>query len=235
MIFSSKTFFLSLCRTAQTYALRSGFVHAFAGIVATATLATHAWAAAPVRIVCLGDSLTAGYQLPADAAFPVVLEKALRAAGKNVEVANAGVSGDTSSSGLERLDWSVPDGTDIVILELGANDMLRGIDPKVTQTSLNTIMARLNVRRIRVLLAGMKATPSLGRDYSSRFNAIFPDLASKFDAPLMPFFLEGVSGHEPLQLPDQMHPNRKGVEVMVQHILPAVEAMLADKSADIKP
>ena len=235
MMFSSKTFFLSPRRTAQTYAPRPGFVQAFAGIVAAAALATHAWAATPVKIVCLGDSLTAGYQLPADAAFPVVLEKALRAAGKNVEVANAGVSGDTSSGGLERLDWSVPDGTDIVILELGANDMLRGIDPKLTQTSLNTIMARLNSRHIRVLLAGMKATPSLGKDYTSRFDAIFPNLAKKFDAPLVPFFLEGVAGHATLQLPDQMHPNRIGVEVMVRHMLPSVEAMLAEKSANIKP
>ena len=235
MIFSSKTFVLTLRRAAMTYALRPGFVHAFAGIVATAALAATALAAAPVHIVCLGDSLTAGYQLPADAAFPIVLEKALRAAGKNVDVANAGVSGDTSSGGLERLDWSVPDGTDIVILELGANDMLRGIDPKLTQTSLNTIMARLNARHIRVLLAGMRATPGLGKDYASQFNAIFPNLAKKFDVPLVPFFLEGVAGHEALQLPDQMHPNRSGVEVIVRHMLPSVEAMLAEKSADIKP
>ena len=225
-----------------TYAFKRCLVHPVTGLLSVAWLcgagmnAHSAMAAqAQVHIVCLGDSLTAGYQLPADAAFPVVLEKALRAHGLHVEAANAGVSGDTSSGGLERLDWSVPEGTDIVIVELGANDMLRGIDPKVTQTALNTILARLQSRQIRVLLAGMRATPSLGKDFQSRFDAVFPDLSEKFQVPLYPFFLEGVAGQAGMQLADGLHPSRAGVELIVKRILPSVEAIVRAPSAAIKP
>jgi acyl-CoA thioesterase-1 len=167
--------------------------------------------AAPVQIVVLGDSLSAGYMLPQDAAFPVVLEKALRRDGLDVEVANAGVSGDTATGGLERLDWAVPDGVQGVILELGAND----------------IIARLKARNIPVLLAGMLAAPSLGREYGEKFNAIYPALAAKYGLTLYPFFLQGVAGHPELNLSDGMHPNRQGVELMVQSILPTVKAFVA--------
>jgi acyl-CoA thioesterase I len=179
-----------------------------------------------IHIVALGDSLTAGYQLPQDAAFPVVLEKALRADGLNVTVANAGVSGDTASDGLDRLDWSVGQGTDAVILELGANDMLRGLDPKLTRTALAEIITRLQARGIKVLLAGMLAAPQLGQDYAARFNAIYPDLAKTYGLPLYPFFLQGVTGVADLTQSDGMHPTREGVEIIVKAMLPSVEAFL---------
>ena len=147
----------------------------------------------PVKMVALGDSLMAGYQLPESAAFPAQLQKALRANGVAVEIANAGVSGDTSSGGLARLDWSVPDGTDAVILELGANDMLRGIDPKVTRAALDEIISRLKGRGIAVLLCGMLAPPNLGPDYARAFDAIYPELAAKHGVTLYPFFLDGVA------------------------------------------
>lgn len=184
-------------------------------------------AASPLQMVVLGDSLSAGYLLPQDAAFPAVLERALRAQGVAVEISNAGVSGDTSRGGLERLDWAVPEGTQFVLLELGANDMLRGIDPAQTKDALDKMITRLKGRGVRVLLAGMLASPALGKDYGDRFNAIYPELAKKHGIPLYPFFLEGVAGDRMLNLDDGMHPNRKGVEVMVQNILPLVKSFLS--------
>jgi acyl-CoA thioesterase-1 len=181
----------------------------------------------PIRLVALGDSLMAGYELPQTAAFPVVLEKALRARGHNVEVANAGVSGDTTSGGLERLDWSVPEGTDGVILELGANDMLRGIDPRIPRRALEAIVARLKERGIPVMLAGMYASRNLGPDYVTKFDSIYPDIAKEHDLVLYPFFLEGVAGERALNLPDGMHPTQKGVEMIVERIVPTVETFLA--------
>ena len=181
----------------------------------------------PIRLVALGDSLTAGYGLPQDAAFPVVLERALRARGHNVEIANAGVSGDTSTGGLDRLDWSVPDGTDGVILELGANDMLRGVDPAVTRRALEGIVTRLTERGIPVMLAGMYASRNLGPDYVARFDAIFKSIAETHGLVLYPFFLEGVAGDRALNLPDGLHPTAKGVEAIVARILPTVETFLA--------
>lgn len=183
--------------------------------------------AEPVRIVALGDSLTAGFQLPANAAFPVKLEKALRAKGYDVEVANAGVSGDTAAGGLARLDWAVPDGTDAVVLELGANDMLRGIDPKRTREALSEIVRRLKARGIEVLIAGMLASPNLGPEYSAAFNSIYPDLAQRYGALLYPFFLEGVALDPALNLADRLHPNARGVDRIVAGILPSVEALIA--------
>lgn len=180
----------------------------------------------PVNLVALGDSLTAGYMLPATNAFPAVLERALKARGRAVSVANAGVSGDTSTGGLDRLDWSVPDGTDGVILELGANDMLRGTDPAVTRKALDTIVTRLKARGIPVMLGGMRASPNLGPDYVARFDAIYPDLAKAYDLVLYPFFLAGVAGDRTATLPDGLHPNPKGVETIVGGILPAVETFL---------
>ena len=191
-------------------------------------LAGVAWAAdAPIKIVALGDSLTAGYNLPASAAFPVKLERALRAKGHVVEVANAGVSGDTASGGLARLDWSVPDGTAAVIVELGANDMLRGIDSKVTQRALEEIVRRLTERRIVVLVAGMRAIPNLGIDFASGFETIYPEIASKYGALLYPFFLDGVAGDAKLNQRDGLHPTAAGIDVIVGGILPKAEELIA--------
>ena len=180
----------------------------------------------PLRIVALGDSLTAGYLLPEAAAFPSVLQRALEAQGRQVEVENAGVSGDTAGAGLDRLDWALGAGADLVIVELGANDMLRGIDPALTRKALEAILSQLKARNIKVLLAGMVAAPGMGKDYESRFNAIYPDLARELGVPLYPFFLKGIAGDPKFVLKDGMHPNPDGVEVIVHNILPSVEAEL---------
>ena len=190
------------------------------------TLMSQQVQARTLQVVAFGDSLSAGYQLPEDAGFPAQLERALRADGFDVAVANAGVSGDTASGGLDRVDWSVPDGTDLVIVELGANDMLRGIDPALTRTALDGILARLKQRAINVLLAGMYAAPNLGADYAGRFAAIYPGLAKRYGVPLYPFFLAGIIGKPDLHLPDGLHPNREGVAIIVKSILPDVEAAL---------
>ncbi len=179
-----------------------------------------------VRIVALGDSLTAGLGLPADAAFPARLERALKAKGLAVEIANAGVSGDTASGGLARLDWSVPEETDAVIVELGANDMLRGIDPRVTRAALEGIVRRLTERRIPVLLAGMLAAPNLGADYARSFDAIYADLAAKYGLLLYPFFLDGVVGQSALNQGDGLHPTAAGVDVIVAGILPKAQQLV---------
>ncbi len=151
---------------------------------------------------------------------------ALRAKGYDVAVANAGVSGDTSSGGLARLDWSVPDGTSLVILELGANDMLRGIDPQMVEDNLDKMLARLKERKIPVLLAGMVAAPNLGHAYGEAFGTLYPRLAKKYEVPFYPFFLDGVAGNPALQLEDKMHPNAKGIDVIVERILPDVEKVI---------
>lgn len=182
--------------------------------------------AKPLKVVVLGDSLSAGYGLPAAAAFPEKLQTALRAKGIAVDIDNAGVSGDTSSGGLGRLDWSVPEGTAAVILELGANDALRGIDPDVTRKALGEIIRRLQARGIAVLLCGMRAPPNYGADYAARFDAIYPDLAQRFGVPLDPFFLDGVAADAALNQADGMHPTAAGVERIVARILPTVEAFL---------
>lgn len=179
-----------------------------------------------VRIVVLGDSLSAGYGLPRRSAFPETLERALQAKGYRVELINAGVSGDTASGGLERVDWSVPDGTDGVILQLGANDMLRGIDPKVTRNALENTIKRLKDRGIEVMLAGMRAAPNLGADYAQRFESIYTDLAKTYDLTLYPFFLDGVAGERKLNLPDGIHPTAQGIERIVERIQPTVERFL---------
>lgn len=179
-------------------------------------------AAKPVNLVALGDSLTAGYQLPGSAALPAALERRLRATGLDVRIENAGVSGDTSTGGLARLDWAVGEGVDGVIVALGANDMLRGIDPAQTEKALSQIIQRLKDRRIDVLLAGMLAAPSLGREYVERFNAIFPTLAAQHGVPLYPFLLEGVAQNPKLNLADGIHPNREGVEAIAVSMQPLV-------------
>jgi acyl-CoA thioesterase-1 len=180
-----------------------------------------------VKIVALGDSLTAGYNLPASAAFPARLEKALRAKGLAVDVANAGVSGDTASGGLARLDWSVPEGTDAVIVELGANDMLRGLDPKVTRSALEEIVRRLEARKLAVLLAGMRAIPNLGVDYVQGFENIYTDIAAKHDVILYPFFLEGIAGDRAFNQRDGLHPTAEGVDRIVAGILPKTQELVA--------
>jgi acyl-CoA thioesterase-1 len=169
----------------------------------------------------------AGYGLPADAAFPAKLEKALKAKGLAVTVENAGVSGDTATGGLARLDWSVPDGTDAVILELGANDALRGIDPKATRAAIDEIVKKLKERRIAVLIAGMLAPPNLGPDYAAAFNPIFPEVAKAHDVLLYPFFLDGVAAERALNLGDGMHPTAAGIDVIVARIMPKVEELIA--------
>ncbi|WGD32423.1 arylesterase [Ancylobacter sp. WKF20] len=183
--------------------------------------------AEPLRLVAFGDSLTAGLGLPAKDAFPAKLQAALKAKGHDVVIENAGVSGDTTTAGLARLDWSIPDGTQGVILELGANDALRGLDPAIAEKSLDAILARLKERKIPVLLAGMVAPPNLGGGYAERFNAIYPRLAAKYDVPLYPFFLDGVAGQGKLNQPDGIHPTAAGVDVIVERITPAVERWLA--------
>ena len=180
----------------------------------------------PIKMVVLGDSLSAGLGLPASAAFPERLQKALEVKGIVVDMTNAGVSGDTSSGGRDRLDWSVPEGTEAVIVELGANDALRGIDPNVTRSALTDILTRLKARRIAVMLCGMVAPPNYGSDYSARFNAIYPDLAKSFGVPLYPFFLDGVAADPRLNQADGLHPTAEGVDMIVKNVLPTVEAFL---------
>ena len=188
--------------------------------------ATAARQAKPVKMVVLGDSLSAGFGLSASSAFPMRLQKALQSNGIAVDMINAGVSGDTSSGGRDRLDWSVPEGTEAVIFQLGANDALRGVDPKVTRSALTDILTRLKARKIAVLLCGMVAPPNYGADYSARFNAIYPDIARQFGVPLYPFFLEGVAAEARLNQADGLHPTAEGVDVIVKNILPTVEAFL---------
>jgi acyl-CoA thioesterase-1 len=183
----------------------------------------HAAAATPpIKIVALGDSLTAGYGLPDSDGFVPRLQAALTAKGIAATIQNAGVSGDTAADGLARLDWSVAEGTDAVILELGANDMLRGFKPDVTRDALDTILHRLTERHIAVLLCGMRAAPNLGADYAAAFERIYPDLAAKYSVALYPFFLDGVAGDLKLLQHDGMHPNPDGVDVVVQRILPHI-------------
>lgn len=179
-----------------------------------------------MKLVALGDSLTAGYQLPADAALPAVLERNLKAAGLDVEVSNAGVSGDTAAGGLERLDWAVGEGVDGVILALGANDMLRGLDPVATEKALGQIIQRVQDRGMRVLLVGMRATPSMGPEYVARFDAIYARLAERHGVSLYPFMLDGVVQDLKLNLADGLHPNRAGVEKIAKAMQPAVVAFV---------
>ncbi|MGX1198278.1 arylesterase [Parvibaculum sp. MBR-TMA-1.3b-4.2] len=202
---------------------------ALAFLASWSTKATAEQPATPLTIVALGDSLTAGYRLPPDAGFPEQLEAALKARGyENVTVRNAGVSGDTTSGGLSRLDWAVGPETDAVILELGANDALRGIDPAIARRNLDEIITRLKKRNLPILLAGMYAPPNLGKEYAARFNPIYPELAKQYDLILYPFFLEGVAADPDLNLGDGLHPTRKGVAEIVTRIMPDVEKLIAE-------
>ncbi len=188
-----------------------------------------------IRLVALGDSLTAGLGIAESEAFPAQLQRALAERGYKVEIVNAGVSGDTASGGLSRLDWSVPDGSDGVIVELGANDALRGVDPEVTRKALDGILTRLKERNIPALLSGMRAPPNMGPDYAARFDAIYPDLAKKHGVLLYPFFLEGVAAERPLNQRDGIHPTAEGVRVIVRGILPKVEQLIATARGRAKP
>jgi acyl-CoA thioesterase-1 len=184
-----------------------------------------------LHVVALGDSLTAGLGLPPGQGFPEALEKALRAKGYDVEISNAGVSGETAGDGLARYDWAVPQGTDALIVELGANDMLRGLDPAEAKQALAMILERAKAAQIATLLTGMRAAPNLGADYQKRFDAIYPDLARTYGVALYPFFLDGVAGDPALNQKDGLHPTRAGVERIVASILPSVEALLKDAPA----
>jgi acyl-CoA thioesterase I len=182
--------------------------------------------AEPFRIVAFGDSLSAGYELPENEGFPKQLEAALKAKGLDVIVENSAVSGDTSSGGLERLDWSIADGTALVVIELGANDALRGIDPALTRSNMDAMITRLKARNIKVVLAGMLAPPNMGEAYAKPFNAIYPELAAQHQTALYPFFMDGVITKSDLKLNDGLHPNAKGVAVIVSGILPIIESEL---------
>jgi acyl-CoA thioesterase-1 len=182
----------------------------------------------PVRILAFGDSLTAGYGLPEAEGFPAQLEAALAAAGVEAEVINGGVSGDTTAGGLARLDWALADDPDVVILELGANDGLRGLRPAETRANLDAILTRLGEEGIAVLLAGMLAPPNLGREFGEAFNAMFPALAEEHGVAFYPFFLDGVATDPALNQPDGIHPNAAGVAVIVERILPHLLAVIED-------
>ncbi len=186
----------------------------------------------PVSLVALGDSLTAGYGLAPGQSFPEQLERALRARGHDVTIANAGVSGDSASDGLARLEWSVPAEADAVIVEFGANDALRGIDPSVTRTALKGILDKLRTRGQPVLLAGMLAPRNLGAEYAAAFDAIYTELAEEYDVRLYPFFLEGVAADAALNQPDGIHPTAEGVARIVEASLPDVEALVEDAKTD---
>jgi acyl-CoA thioesterase I len=191
------------------------------------TAAAIAGPPAPVKIVALGDSLTAGSGLPMNEGFVPRLQAALAAGGNAAEIVNAGVAGNTAVDGLARLDWSVPSGTEAVILELGANDMLRGLNPQVTRAALATILQHLAERHVRVLLCGMRAAPNFGSDYAKAFESIYPELAAAFGVALYPFFLDGVAADPSLTQHDGLHPNAAGVDIIVARILPNVQELIA--------
>ncbi len=208
--------------------LRAAAAAALCGaLIVAGTAAPSARAGAPVKIVALGDSLTAGLGLPSGDGFVARLQAALAAKGIAAQIEDAGVSGDTSSTGLARLDWSVPQGTDAVIVELGANDMLRGIDPQVTYAALDSILQRLAERHIAVLLCGMRAMPNLGADYVRAFERIYPELAAKYGVLFYPFFLAGPAADLSLRQADGLHPNAAGVTAIVAGILPKVQDLVA--------
>jgi acyl-CoA thioesterase-1 len=212
------------------------------GLSAVVAVAAGAWLAASVLhanaagarepvIVAFGDSLTAGLGLAPREAFPAQLEEALRKGGQEVKVVNAGVSGDTTAAGLARLDWAMPDDASAVIIELGANDALQGLDPQATKAVLEKIITRVQARGLPILLAGMEAPRNMGKDYVEAFSALYRDLAARYNLVFYPFFLDGVAFDETLTLDDGMHPNAQGVARIVKGIMPKVEELLARVAA----
>jgi acyl-CoA thioesterase-1 len=189
-------------------------------------LAGHARAERPLKLLARGDSLTAGYGLPSSESFVARLQSKLKAEGLNVTVVNGGVSGDTSAGGLARLDWLLADKPDFALVELGANDGLRGLDPQVTYDNLDALLTRLGQRGVPALLAGMYAPPNLGREYAEQFNNLFPRLAEKHGVLFYPFFLDGVAAEAALNQADGLHPNGRGVEVVVERIMPYVKKLI---------
>jgi acyl-CoA thioesterase-1 len=201
-------------------------INVFALLIVTFYIICDANAEKSVRIVAIGDSLTAGYGLPQGEDFPAQLEAALQAKGLNVVVDNAGVSGDTTTGGLQRLDWALGNDADYVILELGANDALRGIQPEITRGNLEKILVILQEKNIPVLLTGMLAPPNMGANYTTEFDKIFPDLAKKYKSDFYPFFLKDVAADPALNQNDYIHPNAEGVKVIVNNMLPYVEQFI---------
>jgi acyl-CoA thioesterase-1 len=201
------------------------------GVLGAALVGGAVPAAARVpEILAFGDSLTAGFGLPADAAFPSRLEARLRAEGTLVHVTNAGNSGDTTTDGLARLDWSLADKPDLVILELGANDTLRGIDPKIVRANLDAMLTKIQASGAKVLLAGMLPLANWGEEYQEQFKRIYPELAQAHGVTLYPFFLEGVAMDPKLNQSDGLHPNERGVAALVERIAPVVARLIGDRS-----
>lgn len=196
--------------------------------VALLLLAPVAAAAAPVKILAFGTSLTQGYGLPPGTEFPAVLQARLQASGIDATVINAGVSGDTSSDGLSRIDWSLADHPDAAIVEMGSNDALRGIDPKLTEKNLAAMLARFRDAHVPVLLLGMKAPRNLGPDYANAFDPIYPRLAKEFGVLFYPFVLDGVALNAKLNQADGMHPNPDGVKIIIGRMLPSVKQLVAE-------
>jgi acyl-CoA thioesterase I len=194
--------------------------------LAITTVAPVATANAECRIAVLGDSLTTAYGLALEEGFPAQLQRALRAAGHDCEVLDAGVAGDTSAGGLARLEWALADGPSHVIVELGGNDALRGLPPEQMEANLDAIVSRLEAEGLPVMLMGMLAPPNLGRRYGEAFAAVFPRVAERYDVPLYRFFLDGVAGNPELNQPDGVHPTAQGVGIIVERILPTVTEWL---------
>jgi acyl-CoA thioesterase I len=212
--------------TRRGYGRGARFVNRAARAVLITLLLAASPAAAATRILAFGDSLTAGFGVAPDQAFPVQLAARLKADGYDVAVDNGGVSGDTTTDGLARFDWTMGSHPDLVLLELGANDMLRGLDPKRADANLDAMLGKLKAAKTPVLLIGMKASTNWGTEYQQQFDAIYPALAQKYNVPLYPFFLDGVALDPKLNQPDMLHPNPAGVAVIVDRIAPAVEKLL---------
>jgi acyl-CoA thioesterase I len=183
--------------------------------------------AKPITILALGDSLTAGYGLEPGHAMPDILQHALRKDGLDITIINAGVSGDTAVQGAARLDWALTDDVKAVVLELGANDALRGLAPEQVDKALRQIMDKAKAKNLPVLILGMKAPPNLGQDYQTKFDAIYPKLATDYNAALYPFYLDGVAAHPELNQPDGMHPNDKGVAAIVPKLMPLIKTLVS--------